>query len=78
MRNPNFPEFADCLDDPWNCVLTFFITISSKGFFADDLRMNAEPIRPHQGKELPSNLGLTQITLVAYILRLSQYSYSII
>jgi hypothetical protein len=22
--------------------------------------MNAEPIRPHQGKELPSNLGLTQ------------------
>ena len=50
MRKPNFPEFADCLDDPWDCVLTFFITISSKGFFADDLRMNAEHILPQQGK----------------------------
>ena len=49
-RKPDFPEFADCLDDPWDFVLTFLITISSKGFFADDLRMNAEHIRPQQGK----------------------------
>ena len=57
--------------------VTFSITISSKGFFAEDLRMNAESIRPHQGKELPSNLGLTWLGSVAYIIRLSLYSYSI-
>ena len=32
--------------------VTFSITISSKGFFAEDLRMNAEPIRPHQEKKI--------------------------
>ena len=70
----NFPEFADYLDAPWDRVLAFLVTISSKDFFADDLSMNAEPIHPHQGKELPSSLGLTQLTLVAYILRLSLYN----
>ena len=54
--------------------LKFLIAISFKHFSAEDLGMDAEPIRPHQRKELPSNLGLTQMTLVAYILRLSQYS----
>ena len=39
--------------------VTFLIGISFKHFFAKGLGMNAEPIRPHQGKELPSNLGLT-------------------
>ena len=58
--------------------LKFLIAISFKHFFAEDLGMNADPNRPHQEKELPSNLGLTQMTLVAYILCLSQYSYSII
>ena len=57
--------------------VTFSITISVKHFFAEDLGMNADLNRPHQEKELPSNLGLTQMTLVAYILRLSLYSYSI-
>ena len=41
--------------------LKFLIAISFKHFFAEDLGMDAEPIRPHQRKELPSNLGLTQL-----------------
>jgi len=57
--------------------VTFLIGISFKHFFAKGLGMNAEPIRPHQGKELPSNLGLTWLASVAYIIRLSLYSYSI-
>jgi hypothetical protein len=41
--------------------LNFSIAISFKCFFAEDLGMNADPYRPHQRKELPSNLGLTQL-----------------
>ena len=57
--------------------VTFSITISVKHFFAEDLGMNADPKRPYQRKELPSNLGLTWLASVAYIIRLSLYSYSI-
>ena len=56
----NFPEFADYLDAPQDRVSADLIAISSKDFFAGDLGMNADPIRPHPGKELPSTLGLTQ------------------
>ena len=41
--------------------VTFSITISVKHLFAEDLGMNADPNRPHQRKELPSNLGLMQL-----------------
>ena len=57
--------------------LKFLIAISFKHFFAEDLGMDADPKRPYQRKELPSNLGLTQLASVAYILRLSLCSYSI-
>ena len=58
-------------------VLTFLIAVSFKHFFAEDLGMNADPNRPQQRKELPSNIGLTWLASVAYIIRLSLYSYSI-
>ena len=45
--------------------LNFSIAISFKHFFAEDLGMNADPNRPHQRKELPSNLGLTRLASVA-------------
>ena len=57
--------------------LNFSIVISLKCFFAKDLGMNADPNRPHQKNQLPSNLGLTRLALVAYIIRLSLYNYSI-
>ena len=44
-----------------NGFLTFSIAISFKHFFDEDLGMNADPNHPHQRKELPSNLGLTQL-----------------
>ena len=57
--------------------LNFSIAISFKHFFAEDLGMNADSNRPHQRKELPSNLDLTRLASVAYIIRLSLYNYSI-
>ena len=39
----------------------FLIVISLKHFFDEDSGMNADTNRPHQRKELPSNLGLTQL-----------------
>ena len=41
--------------------LIFSVADSVNHFFAQDLGMNADPNRPHQRKELPSNLGLTQL-----------------
>ena len=55
-------------------VLTFSIAISFKHLFAEDLGMNADPKRPYQRKELPSNLGLTRLVSVTYIIRLSLYN----
>ena len=55
-------------------VLTFSIAVSFKHFFAEDLGMNADPNHPQQRKELPSNLGLTWLVSVAYIIRLSLYN----
>ena len=40
---------------------SFLIAISFAHFFDDELGMNADPNHPHQRKELPSNLGLTQL-----------------
>ena len=54
-----------------NGFLTFSIVIPFKHFFDEDLGMNADPNRPHQKNQLPSNLGLTRLALVAYIIRLS-------
>jgi len=39
----------------------FSIAISFKHFFAENLGMDADPNRSHKRKELPSNLGLTQL-----------------
>ena len=54
--------------------VTFSITISVKHLFAEDLGMNADPKCSYQRKELPSNLGLTWLASVAYIIRLSLYN----
>ena len=76
-RKTIFPDFTDFLDDPQNLCFKLFDYDFFQRFLAEDLRMNADPIHPHQRKELPSNLGLMQLASVAYIIRLWLYNYSI-